>query len=58
MTTQEMEKFKKPKKVRKVLRKNKMMKADDLLATAPEPTAPKQKKVKLEDEFLDKIVKK
>lgn len=26
-----MEKFKKPKKVRKVLRKNKMLKADDLL---------------------------
>lgn len=36
MTPQEMEKFKKPKKVRKVLRKSKMIKADDLLATAPE----------------------
>lgn len=48
MTQQEMEKFKKPKKVRKVLRKNKMMKADDLLATAPEPILPKPKSMKKE----------
>jgi U4/U6.U5 tri-snRNP-associated protein 1 len=34
-TPQEMEKFKKPKKIRKVLRKSKMLKADDLM---PLPT--------------------
>jgi hypothetical protein len=33
LTQQEMEKFKKPKKVRKVLRKNKLLKAEDLLPT-------------------------
>lgn len=31
MTTEEMEKFKKPKKIRKVMRKTKALKADDLL---------------------------
>ena len=47
------EQFKKPKKVRKVLRKgkNKMMKADDLIPLpAVDIPAPKSKRPKQEDE--------
>ena len=55
MTQQEMEKFKKPKKIRKVLRKNKMIKADDLLATAPEQTATTLKPRIKKDEITDEV---
>ncbi|CAF0842740.1 unnamed protein product [Brachionus calyciflorus] len=48
MTTQEMEKFKKPKKIRKVLRKNKNLKADDLLPLPNETQEVKTRSVKVE----------
>lgn len=50
MTQQELEKFKKPKKIRKVLRKskNKMVKADDLLPLSSNIPEPKQKEIKVE----------
>ncbi|RNA29920.1 U4 tri-snRNP-associated 1 [Brachionus plicatilis] len=48
MTAQEMEKFKKPKKIRKGMRKNKSLKAADLLPMARQQPQTKVDKVELE----------
>ena len=48
-TPQEMEKFKKPKKIRKVLRKSKMLKADDLIPLPTVSAANHASRVKAEN---------